>query len=791
MFFHILRKDLKRKRTMNFILLLFIILATLFLASSVDNLIVVNGAIDRFLEISKVPDFFNLALTDGVTDEIADFIADSEYVSEYEIIDNFSLQNGDITILACREEPSRTHYERSNTLCLEKIPENFTKVFNEDGSEVHLESGEIAFPRYEAQKNHLQTGDRVRIRVGEVEQTFEIRAIVKDAAFGSSMMGFKRVFVSQEDFEKYNRQDGLTHVRIYNVNYADRDAFKRAWKEQNFTLISNIEDGDVIRMCYIMDMLIAVILIVVSVCLILIAFLVLRFTIVFTLQEDYREIGIMKAIGIRDGGIKELYLVKYLAISVIGAVIGLAFSFPFGKVLLEQTVANIVVEQTRQNSLVKTACAMGVVLIVLGFCYLSTDKLRKISAMEAIWCGSDGERYRAKVRLKLRKRSCMSPSFYMAANDILSSLKRFGILFAVFCLGTMLVLLPLSASNTLKSDSIINTFSICPSDVYLDTGKGDLYITDMDLMIQDMEEIEDKLAERGILAKAGVDMGYMIPSHAQDPENMVTYYTLQEMGSWERNYTVLSGREPVLDNEILITEMTAEEFGVGIGDTIYFDTAEETQEFIITGTYQSMMNMGKGYRVSRSARLDPSYASGIFCLQVEVEGMDSKEACERLKDIFPEYKVMNAEGLLDDMIGGVVEQIDALTYAIVGIVLVINSLITILMMKTIMTKEHGSIALLKSIGFTDGSLQMWQTIRILLVLVVAVVSGTMFSNLLGPFVIGPVFAMMGGTSMELVTDTVEAYVFYPLLMLGVTGISAVGCSRGVKKVEMREINNGE
>ena len=45
---------------------------------------------------------------------------------------------------------------------------------------------------------------------------------------------------------------------------------------------------------------IAAILIIVSVCLILISFLVLRFTIVFTLQEDFKEIGIMKAIGIRD-----------------------------------------------------------------------------------------------------------------------------------------------------------------------------------------------------------------------------------------------------------------------------------------------------------------------------------------------------------------------------------------------------------------------------------------------------------------------------------------------------------
>lgn len=73
MFFRILKKDLKRKKTMNIILLLFIILAAMFLSSSVDNLVAVNGAIDHFISISKTPDFFAVALTDGITDEIADF----------------------------------------------------------------------------------------------------------------------------------------------------------------------------------------------------------------------------------------------------------------------------------------------------------------------------------------------------------------------------------------------------------------------------------------------------------------------------------------------------------------------------------------------------------------------------------------------------------------------------------------------------------------------------------------------------------------------------------------------
>ncbi len=791
MFFRILKKDLKRKKTMNVILLLFIILAAMFLSSSVDNLIAVNGAIDHFIEISKTPDFLSIALTDGKTDEIADFLQDNENVAEYEVINTFNLINEDITILNCQNMPGHTRYERTNTLCLETVPENFIKVFQMDDSALTLNSGEIAFPKAEADHNHLQVGDQVSIKIGETEQAFTIAAIVKDAVFGSTMMGFKRLLISAEDFAKFAAQEGLVHTQIYNIDYVDKEKFQDQWQSQNFMVISSLETKSTIRMCYIMDMLIAAILIVVSICLILLAFLVLRFTIVFTLQEDYKEIGIMKAIGIKDMGIKGLYLIKYLAISVVGAMIGFCLGFPFGTIILERAIVNIVVDKTEQNFVINFTCAAAVVFIVLLFCYLSTNKLKKISALQAIRSGSDGERYQAKNYLKLWKRPKMKPFFYMAVNDILSSLKRFGILFATFCLGTLLILLPLSAASTLKSDGIISSFSLSPSDVYLDTGKGETYTVDMERMFQDLEEIEARLKENGIIAKTGADMGYMLPCYTEDPKNSVTYYVLQAEGSWDRHYVLLSGEEPELSNEVMITELTAKEMGVGIGDSIHFATSEKTDEFIITGIYQSMMNMGQGYRVSRSAQLDRKYAAGIFCIQVEIEDMDSDEACEKMKEIFPEYKIMNSEGFLDNMIGGVIEQINTLTFFIVGIVLVINSLITILIMKTIMTKERGEIALLKSMGFTDGSLRAWQITRILLILTAAIIMGTILSKVLAPYTIGPIFAMMGATSMKLVMNSFEAYVLYPLLLFVVTGISSFICARGVRKVDLKEVNTIE
>lgn len=793
MFFHILKRDLKRKKTMNVVLLLFIILATMFLASSTNNLLTVNGAVDRFLEISKEPDWFTVAIAGGEEDSIENFMKENEFVSEYEKESCFNLANEQVTVMKRQAASDKAKYERMNTLLLQKLPDNFMKVFPMEGETISLKKGEIAFPKLEADNNDLQVGDKVRIKVGEKEQEFTIVQIVRDAVFGTSFMGMKRLFVSEEDFAAFEGQENVPYVNIHSVNCKDNESFRKMWQQENFQVISTIESRETVAMCYVMDKLVSVVLIVVSVCLILIAFLVLRFTIVFTLQEDYKEIGIMKAIGMKDRGIKGIYLVKYFALAIVGALVGFVCSFPFGNMLLKISVVNIKIEKAENNLWVNLVCSAAVIGIVLLFCYTSTNRLKKISVLDAIRNGSNGERFHTKHHLKLWKRKKMQPYFYLAFNDILSSGKRFGILAAVFCMGAMLILLPLGAVHTLKSDNLINTCSLCRSDVYIDTGKFDIYIANKDItgFLDNMTEMEETLKEHGIEAKTGSDIGYMISCYAEDEKESYSYYILQAVGSWERHYQLLEGREPELANEIIVTDITAKEMGVGIGDTVHLGMGKEAEDFIITGTYQSLMNMGQGFRVSRSAKLNSEYLAGIFCMQADAEELEAEEAKEKIAEIFPEYKVMDTEEFLNKLISGVREQMDVLIAFITILVLLLNSLITALMMKTMMTRERGDIALLKSIGFANRSVKAWQTARIAIVLAAAVVLGTLLTELLSPYIIVPIFGMMGAKQMELVHNPLEAYVIYPALLLVVTVLSAYVCAGDVKKVDLKEVNNME
>lgn len=62
MYWQILKKDLKRKKEMNVILLVFIILASMFVSSGVNNIISVTTALDDYLEMADAPDYIAMTM---------------------------------------------------------------------------------------------------------------------------------------------------------------------------------------------------------------------------------------------------------------------------------------------------------------------------------------------------------------------------------------------------------------------------------------------------------------------------------------------------------------------------------------------------------------------------------------------------------------------------------------------------------------------------------------------------------------------------------------------------------
>lgn len=217
-------------------------------------------------------------------------------------------------------------------------------------------------------------------------------------------------------------------------------------------------------------MIITGLILVVSIILIIISFTVLRFTIAFTLSEEFREIGVMKAIGIRDIKIRGLYLTKYLAISVVGAAIGLILSYPFGKMLMSLSTNSIIINESN-TAFVNVICAVLVAAVILLFCLSCTGRVSKMSPIDAVRNGQTGERFRKKSFMRLG-RSRLGTTSFLAANDIVSSPKRYAVIILTFFLCTSLLIILSNATASLKSGKLLKYF-----------GQADCHIDGLGLFI--------------------------------------------------------------------------------------------------------------------------------------------------------------------------------------------------------------------------------------------------------------------------------------------------------------------
>ena len=82
MYLNILKRDLKRKKTMNVILLIFVMLSAMFMASSVNNILAVTNGLDFFFEKADMADYYVLAL-DNDGKEFKEALDGSASVTDY------------------------------------------------------------------------------------------------------------------------------------------------------------------------------------------------------------------------------------------------------------------------------------------------------------------------------------------------------------------------------------------------------------------------------------------------------------------------------------------------------------------------------------------------------------------------------------------------------------------------------------------------------------------------------------------------------------------------------------
>ncbi|MBR1764794.1 MAG: FtsX-like permease family protein [Ruminococcus sp.] len=768
MFLRILKKDLRRRKTMNVILLLFVALSAMFASASVNNIIAVTGGIDHYFEISDVPD---------ITVNISTFVEEDAREAEEKIRALPSVKEVRTThgLFVMSSKNFRLHGERLenfiNPAVLFSEDEMYTKVYDDDNSPLEgVPKGGFYATSSFLNDLEIKKGDMVELTVGGTEITLEYLGRLKCPIFSNDSTSNPYLLLDREDFDLIGKEEEthFMYIKALSINGADKEEISEAIKDFDGVYLSTSESQ---KSIYLYDMIAAYIMMVISIVLMVTAFVVLRFTIGFTIAEEFREIGVMKAVGITDRSIRGLYIIKYLAISVIGAAVGFLGSLPLSSMMLRTVSKNMVFENdsSRLMGLVSSA---AVVALILLFCYGCTRRVKKLSPIDAVRSGQTGERFGKRSLLHLG-RSRLPSTGFMAVNDVLSAPKQFGIMTVIFVLCFLMIGLMSSFSLTLQSDSIYQLFDIPKSHVnildavyYADVCKDQTRAAEL------VEETEKLLSDNGMPASCSMTTINNCLAGSGDKRAKLDLYHIT--GSIEEELSVDLGSAPERPDEIALTASAFEDLDVEIGDRITLDIDGTEREFIITGRHPTFSS----HSAYLSRAFDPGHStvSGFVGVQILFDGDPDKEQIEKniekIKELTDCEQVYTTSEMIKNFTG-ISDTLDAIKTVITILTVIVTALIAVLMERSFISKEKSEIALMKAVGVGSGSVILQHTLRFVIVSVLACAVSLAVLPPLSNAAMNRICLLIGDVSgIKCVFDPLELLAVCPAIIIGVTTAGA-------------------
>ena len=791
MLFRILKKDLKRKKVMNAILLCFILLATMFVASGISNVVSVMNGTDSYLDKAGIGDYVVISMGADSKATIDEILHEMESIRDYRIEPVVFGEKSNLKDMHGEE------LEAKNSVIYQSIEDSRLKFFDKENKQItQIKPGHAYATGDFMEKNHLQPGDKIRITHNSISFMVTLDGMAKDALLGSSMMGNSRFLFHREEIEKL-----LSDETIYNgyqgqISYIDLK--DEAGVSEIASAISQAPGimfsgaRSLIKMCYVMDMIVAFTMLILSICLIIVSFVVLKFSITFTIFEEFREIGVMKAIGISNFKIRSLYLTKYLMLAVIGAFVGFFVSIPFSDLLLRSVSSNMVLEADN-HFLLSVLGAILVVIVILLYAFRCTKLVKKSSPIDAIRSGQTGERYKKKSPFRLVK-SHGSTGFFMAVNDVFSAPKRYMTIITTFFLCTLFVLVFVNVSSTMRSDTFITTFGT----------RSDLYYTDLTEAMSCMnpdgrKQIEEYFAKtealfkkNGMPAKLCVETQYKYKVHFDGKDYSISCQ--QGIHTKASAYEYINGVVPQNKNEIAITPTVSKLTGAKLGDTVTIDFGKETLDCVVVAYFQSMNQLGEVIRLHEDAPTDFTYIANVMSYQIDFDDHPSAKEIEirkeKIKKLFDNEKVMNATEYCDDCMGAA-STMESVQYLLLGITLIVVLLVCILMERSFLADEKSQIAVLKAMGFGNRRVMEWHMIRFGIVTLVAVLLAAICS-IPATYLIGnPIFGMMGAGKVAYVIRPWKIFFLYPGIIFLMTLLASGMTALQIRTIKSNDTTNIE
>ncbi|TFD69360.1 ABC transporter permease [Cryobacterium sp. Hb1] len=776
--------DLRKNPGVNIALLVVLVLSAFLMASGAMVLERTLGSVNALFDQAKPPHF--LQMHKGAYDEAA---LDA-FATAHPEIDSWLIEDmvGYDSAAIAWDRPGTTE---SGTLA-ESLIDNlfvmqntaFDFLLDADSTIAYPADGETFVPVAYQQRFGLRAGDELHIRTDVGIEDFVIAGFVRDSQMASSLSSATRFLVSDADFERLRTSGGSPEIIVeYRLaDPAQASAFRAAYEsDQSLPKNGQAVTGDMIRIINaISDGLVAIALMFVSLLLITIALLNVRFVIRSRLQDEVHQIGAMKAIGLPNSTISGLYLSKYSAMTLIACVIGGGFAIVASRALTSGMQASYAAAPVAALTfLVPIAALVLVFLVVIAICRRVLGIINRIEVVSALVHGSilnERQTARRGKRLARRVRRSAFASYgggdlgrRISLVDLRSEAGQWMLLPLVFLLAVVLITLPTNLLTTFQSPKFVTYMGAPESDLRLDLQFSD-----------DLEQVREE-ADTALAADSRLAQVHRFANELVETRGDEGWESMRvEVGEYSGNTIQYLRGGPPSAGEISLSVLNADRFGVDVDDafTVRRDGSEVT--LTVNGVYQDITSGGQTAKMAGEAT---GVVTGYIYYATTAAGQDPAVIATDYGDRFPAATVVPMGEYVSQTLSYVTSAF--FNAALLAIVFAVGvaALITTLNLTLRLAREKRRSGILSALGFSGSELAAQLRFKAILTVVIGTLIGVVVAATLGEALVGAAISLagLGISNLAFIPNPLLVYVAYPLLLIAVGTISAVAVSSRLRR----------
>ncbi|MEK3750973.1 FtsX-like permease family protein [Paenibacillus sp. FSL E2-8871] len=768
MYFRIIRNDISKSKLITLTTMIFVAAAAMLVSLAAVLVVHLSGAIDTLMTQAKTPHFMQMHSGAIDNERLAAFAEQSSNVDEFQVLEFLNVDSTQIVM----DGNSLANSVQDNGFSTQSS--KFDYLLDLDGKVINVADGELYVPISYMKDGIAKLGDQTTV----FGKKLTVAGFLRDSQMNSLLASSKRFLVSENDFAEikdFGSTEYLIEFRLKDLSElgAFETAYTSAGLEANgptityplFKMLNAISDG----------LMIAVILLI-SVLVVAIAFMCIRFTLLAKIEDDYREIGVLKAIGLRVSDIKKIYIAKYAAIAAAGCTLGFAFSFVFRGMLLENI--RLYMGESGNASFALFLGLIGVLLVFLAIIAnvsIVLKRFRKISPTEAIRFGISQEKSAGAKRFCLNRNRLFNTNIFLGIKDVLARKRLYATMLVVLVISTFIIIVPQNLYNTISSKSFITYMGIGSSDMRVD-------IQQTDNISGKAAEIAKAMESDGSISQYAVLTTKTFKAKTEKGLEESLKIELGDHSIFPLGYS--AGRAPAAENEIALSVLNADELGKRVGDVITLVIEEEEKNLTVSGIYSDITNGGKTAKAAFTDNSLDMMWSVIYAELSDKSLVDGKAS--EYADRFDYAKISGIDEYITQTFGSTISSVGKASYAAIAVALIIMVLVTLLFMKMLVTKDRYSIAMMKALGFTNSDIMVQYVTRSVFVLLVGIVLGTLLANTIGEVLTGAVISSFGASSFKFVVNPLSAYLLYPLMMAGSVLIATIIGTLGAGQIKIPE-----